>query len=260
MAINLSRITKVNPREICLNIFFKSRFVNSLSLFLSIFICNGYLYAQNSYDVRKVNWGMTKQEVIASEYPLSFNKSESNSNTLELEGVELSNQQTATIIYTFKNGRLIEVKYCIYGFKYGNYRGTCKNIIPFSDKVRSTNSFIYGLKDKGYADDGYGWRFSNSKITHTTKSNNYGNSLDEVTLSKVANIAKQEKFCQIGLGFKNKRTDVSLDFNEYQNCENEVRILELINTPCDHAIYNIYAWLTFNPSYLVEKTLMQSDF
>jgi hypothetical protein len=223
--------------------------IKRITLFFLVFSVSS-LFAQDRYDVRKAKWGMTKSEVISSEYPLRPAKNDTyNYYDLSFENVELSNGQTATINYKFSNGKLTEVLYIIYGSKYDVSKGTCDHIIPFIDKVHFTSSIIDGLKKKGYAYDNYGWSFGKSNISHTTSDMPFKSGFDNKTLSDVEKVAFEQNFCKIGIGLTKERTNVDLDFNEYQNCPTELKVNKLLKIPCNHEIYNIYGWLTFSPNY-----------
>lgn len=221
------------------------------------------MLAQDKFDVRKTRWGMTKSEIISSENPLHPSANNQNfKDDLVFDNVELSNGFTTNLIYTFRNGKLIKVLYCIYGPKYQNSKGTCNHIIPFVDKVHYSYSTFTSIFSKGFKYDHIfnDWTFSNSTISGAKDyANNYRHSTDDSTLRKVAKFASENNYCKIGLHFENERTNLSFNFNEYQNCENELKINRLLNLPCDDDIYNIYSWLEFSPTYEILKEMEKND-
>jgi hypothetical protein len=123
--------------------------------------------AQEQYDVRKTKWGMAISEVMASEYPLT--PSETKVDELKYSYVELSNGHKATILYSFTNAKLTEVRYIMYGYNAEFSRGTCTNIIPLYDKIKYTNFVFEALKSKGMKCD-MGWYLVNCSNVKTKSS------------------------------------------------------------------------------------------
>ena len=223
------------------------------------------LLAQDKYDVRKTKWGMTQSEVISSEYPISPVRITDNiiynSNNLKFENIELTNGQTADIYYRFTNGKLIEIRYCIFGYKYADSKGTCNNIIPFIKKVNSTSSIINGLLKKGFHYDNYGWYFSHPPLViRTNEGKYYSSDLNTQTLTEIQKVAIEKKFCKICIGLEKERTNVELSYNEYQNCKTSLEENKLLKMLCNDDFYNIYCWLHFYPNNKVLKELTNDDF
>ena len=214
------------------------------------FICTS-LFAQE-YDVRHTKWGMSISEVMASEYPLTPN--DKDESELEYKNVELSNGYKSTILFRFKNKKLNEIKYIMYGYDASFSKGTCKNIIPLYDKVKYTNFVFEALNMKEFMCD-MGWYLVNSTNPFPVGRENC--SLDKKTLENIEKAATEFRCERIGLSFENMRTSASFYFNQYQNVyiENEEQYFS-----CNDNIYNIYYWLEFSPSYELKNEIKKSDF
>ena len=111
-------------------------------LFLSVFLSVS-LFGQ--YDIRKVHLGMSMNDVISAEYP---NKPKRDGNNIEFENVDFGGGLTAKLKYRFYGGKLDEILYIVYGPEYN--RGTCRNIIPFQEKVDASYATIRELKSNGF--------------------------------------------------------------------------------------------------------------
>lgn len=223
-------------------------------IFLQLFAFT--LIAQN-FDVRKVNWGMTMQEVINSEYPMRASK---DGNEVEFKNVEIGNSFTARLIYSFTNGKLTELKYIVYGSEYS--RGTCDKVIPLTDKVRFSTFIFDALKEKGYKCD-MGWYIVNG--THlaqvTGKREDYYNcNTDFETVSFFDKVAKREGAERVAIGFENNRSHASFYFNEHQNYEPNFELPDEAKTPCKSDYYNTRFWLEITPNYKVKKEMNSSRF
>lgn len=218
-------------------------------LFFTTIFCN----AQN-YDVRNVNWGMSINDVINSEYPLEGNL---NGNQLRYNNVDIGNGFTSALLYEFSNGKLIKLKYIIYGNP--AFKGTCKNIISLVDKVKYTTYIIETLYQKGYKCD-MGWYLVNntSLAQETGNRNDFWNcKLDYNTVSKVDKLAKEKNAVLVAIGLENERSHASFYYNEYQNSEanKETNLF-----PCDSDYYNTYLWLEITPNYKVKNELNKNRF
>jgi hypothetical protein len=209
---------------------------------------------QEKYDVRKIKWGMTINEVMASEYPLI--PSEKKSEQLEYLNVEIGNGQKVDISYRFKNLKVQEIKYTIYGYNAEFSKGTCSHVIPLYDKIKYTNFIFEAIRSKSMKCN-IGWYIPygipSGFITGFPIKNC---NIDKKTVEKIENATRENQSTQIALSFNNERTNATFYFNEYQNYKTEsTHVL-----PCDDKSYNIYYWLVFSPSYNIEKETKQQDF
>lgn len=211
-----------------------------LQVFVLLFITNLTLIAQN-FDVRNVNWGMNKDEIINSEYP---QKAIIDGNEISFKNVNIGNGLTTKLIYYFSANKLVELRYIVFGSKYS--KGTCDNIIPFSNKVTYSNFILNNLKSQGYKCN-IGWYVINGThlVDVTKQRKDYWNcDLDVKTISMIDNIAKKEGGEWIGINLENSRSNASFRFNEHQNSKYK----ELSPTPCNSDRYNILFWLIIKPN------------
>ncbi|MBK8656759.1 MAG: hypothetical protein IPN20_23245 [Haliscomenobacter sp.] len=228
------------------------------SLIIAWFLVQSVFSIGQTFDVRSTNWGMTIQEVTKAEYPM---EPEIEGNELVFSNVDIGNGFTATITYSFTNGKLTKVEYEVYGYKYGNARGTCKNIVSLYDKVAYSKFIFDALKEKGYVCD-LGWYFltigDRYLADYTKKREDYSNcSNDKSTVDFVDKIAKENRFDRISIELKNKRCTANFRFNEHQNYpESNFGIQK----NCDDEYYNIYFWLYFEPTSEVLKELNKNRF
>lgn len=211
------------------------------------------ILGQEKYDVRKTKWGMTISEVIASEYPLSA--SSTKEDELNYLNVEIGNGQKADISYRFKNLKVKEVKYTIYGYKAEFSKGTCSNIIPIYDKIKYTSFIFEAIKSKGMKCN-LGWYVpyglpSGYIEGFPVKSCN----IDRLTVEKIANASFKAEATQIALSFENERTIATFYFNEHQNYKKQSSF-----EPCNAEFYNIYYWIVFSPRYNIEEELNSKEF
>jgi hypothetical protein len=231
--------------------------MRTLLLTISLFGIIDSLYSQTTFDVRKVNWGMTIQEVISSEYPLT---PQTKGNEVEFYNVDIGNSFTARLIYEFSNGRLIKLKYIVYGYKSQYTRGTCDFIIPLFDKVRYSTFIFDALKTKNYKCN-MGWYTPNGKhlADLTNNKQDYWNcSTDETTVKKVDAMAQSMKAERVAVGFENERSSATFYFNEHQNYKSQYD--SEFKMSCDSDFYNTYFWLEIKPNYKVEKGMKGNDF
>lgn len=203
-------------------------------------------FAQEIFDVRNTYWGMSKADVMKSEYPL---KPETSGNDIKYTNVELDYGLTANIYFKFKNEILTEITYAIYGPK--NNRGTCQNIIPLFQKVVSINWILKILEEKKYKCS-FGWGVLNKSSLHliTGKDSDlYNCSIDKKIVDLIDNEAKKVRGDNILFYLKNDRTKVSIQFNEFQNVtDNFQEYNNMLNITCNDDMYNLMLWLTYEPS------------
>jgi hypothetical protein len=207
--------------------------------------------AQEQYDVRKTKWGMAISEVMASEYPLT--PSETKVDELKYSYVELSNGHKATILYSFTNAKLTEVRYIMYGYNAEFSRGTCTNIIPLYDKIKYTNFVFEALKSKGMKCD-MGWYLVNCSNAYPVGYSNCN--LTKETADKIEKAAIDINCERIGLNYENERTDAVFYFNQYPNLKTK----SSFDPPCNSDFYNTYYWLVFTPSYKLKNEMKKGDF
>ncbi len=206
---------------------------------------------QEQYDVRKTKWEMSISEVMASEYPLTPSKA--TVNELTYSYVELSKGQKATILYSFTNAKLTEVRYIMYGYNADFSRGTCTYIIPLYDKIKYTNFVFEAVKNKGMKCD-IGWYLVNCSSVCPVGYSNC--TLDKETAEKIEKSASDINCEKIGLNYENERSDAFFYFNQYQN----VKTKSSFDPPCDDDFYNTYYWLVFTPSLKLKNEMKKGDF
>jgi hypothetical protein len=220
-------------------------------LLLGILLTCNSIFAQE-FDVRNAKWGMSINEVMSSEYPLT--PDDKDSGELEYKNVELSNGGKATILFTFKNRKLNEVKYIMYGYDASFSKGTCKNIVSLYDKIRYTSFVFDALMLKEYKCH-MGWYLVNCSNTYPVGYDNCD--LDKTTIDKIEKAAREVRCEQIGLSYENKRTRSTFYFNQYQNTYDESK-KQLF--PCNSSFYNTYYWLVFSPSFELKRQINKTDF
>lgn len=228
-------------------------------LFILLFINGLSIYSQN--DVRGVKWGSTIDEVIKSEYPLNPIIKE---NEVRFENVNIGESTLSTLLYTFTNGKLSELRYIVYGSsKYINGIGTCKNQVPMYYKYLF-NMFIFEtLESNGYQCS-IGWRFDGGDVYNekyftngSLKDKSYECDFKKETLEKLDKIGQEIKSRSLRISMENKRTFLTIDFNNllnvelYRNCNNKM---------ISPDFYNTYFWLIFEPTFEVKKSILKSNF
>ncbi|MFY7938730.1 MAG: hypothetical protein ACOVOQ_15235 [Flavobacterium sp.] len=223
-------------------------------LILYVFLLSTLNINGQNFDVRNVNWGMTIQEVVKSEYPL---KGEIEGNELRINNVDIGNGLTAKLLYEFSNGRLIQLKYIVYGNP--SLRGTCENIIPLTDKVRYTTFIIEALLKKGYKCD-MGWYLPNvtSLAQETNKKEDFLNcNLDYKTIKFVDELAIKREALRVAIGFESNRSYASFYYNEYHNNASKY---DSNFFPCNGDYYNTLLWLEITPNYKVKEEMKKNTF
>ena len=209
----------------------------TIILSLSTFI-SANCFSQNQFDVRKVKWGMTQQEVLNSELPRV--PSTKNVNKLLFENVILGDMPTvdASLYYTFTNGRLSEVTYT-FNRTYQPMNMTLfkkvKSLDPlfeFITKKKMELLFCWELEGPGL--------FSYEKNTGDTQCG-----FDEIFLTKVEKVARENKAYEAQLHYKGDRSRAWVRFN-FDNS--------------DAVFKDIIGWATFTPQYNVKKETNDSGF
>lgn len=206
------------------------------------------IIAQEQYDVRKTRWGMSISEVMASEYPLT--PTVTKSDELEYSNVIIDNAQKTRIIYTFKNGKLSIVGYTIYGYNAEFSRGTCSHFVSLYDKITYTNFIFKTLTEDKAMKCNMGWYLSDHYFESPFKNCD----LSKQTIDKVEQFASDKNSEGIELQYTNERTEAKFRFLQHQN------IKVNLDFKCDDEYYNIYYWLSFQPSYQLRKETKKSDF
>lgn len=222
------------------------------TLFLLLFVFKSD--AQEKYDVRKTRWGMSVSEVMSSEYPMTPFKT--TTDELEYTNVELSNGHKATILFYFRNARLNEVRYIIYGYDSPSSRGTCTNIIPLYDKIKFTHFVFQSLESKGMKCR-MGWYLVNNYINPFPVGKVNCN-LDQQTVEKIEKAASEANCERIGLDYENDRTNANFQFNQHQNLKSKYSNIEIF--PCGADYYNTLYWLIFRPNSKIEAEIEKGDF
>jgi len=217
-------------------------------------------FSQNKSDVRNTSWGMTKNEVISSEYPL---KPKIKDDEISYEIVDIGNGYEATILYFFKNERLSNITFIVHGSEY--LINTCDKITPFINKVSSAEYIFNDLKNKNYLCS-LGWRLSNgdgkSLYDYKDKIKELRNCNTETnTLKFIQEKAIENNSSRISVSFANKRTFLTFTFNEHQNSPHTDEIRKLgINSRCDGFFFNIRFWMKYEPSNEVMNETSKSRF
>lgn len=218
------------------------------------------IYSQN--DIRGVNWGSTIEDVIKSEYPLlpKFDKNE-----VIFENVNIGETIISTLIYTFTNGKLSELRYIVFGSsQYANGIGTCKYQVPMYYKYLFTKFIFETLKLKEYQ-CAIGWRFDSGDIRNEKYFDEYGRlkdksyecDFDKNSLEILDKIGQEIKSTKLTISMENKRTFLNISFNNplnsetYRNCNSSILTSDFFNT---------YFWLVFEPSHDVKKSMLKSNF
>ncbi|MFY8181249.1 MAG: hypothetical protein ACOVLG_05690 [Flavobacterium sp.] len=218
------------------------------------------IYSQN--DIRGVKWGSTVDEVIKSEYPLI---PKINKNEVKFENVNIGEKILSTLIYTFTNGKLSELRYIVYGSsQFSNGVGTCEYQVPLYYKYIFTKFIFDTLKSKDYQCSSV-WRFEGGDLRNEKyfseygrlKDKSFGCNFDEDVLNKLDEIGQEIKSTKLSLGMENSRTFLNISFNNplnsetFRDCNNKILTSDFFNT---------YFWLVFEPSYDVKRSVLKSNF
>ncbi len=254
----VGQITNPCFREIRVNSQFKDMMKNYLILLLVVNVVS--IYSQN--DIRGVKWGSTVEDVIKSEYPLT---PKIDKNEVRFENVNIGETIFSTLIYTFTNGKLSELRYIVYGSsQYTNGIGTCQYQVPLYYKYLFTKFIFETLNSKGYQCT-IGWRFEGGDIRNEKyfaefgrlKDKSYECDFDKNSLEKLDKIGREIKSTKLTLSMENKRTFLNISFNSPLNSETYRNCNSSILTP---SFFNTYFWLVFEPSYEVKKSILKSNF
>lgn len=223
--------------------------MNKIAIVLIMFLCIGSTNIKD-FDVRGVNWGMTMEEVISSEVPL---KPIIKDNEVEFKNVDLEDNFSARLIYSFSNGKLIGLKYIVHGTPYS--KGTCDKIIPLTQKVKSLSFIFNALKSKNYKCRA-GWSAGSHYLVEVTndKEDYFNCSIDNETVTLIDNLAKEKSESKVKVSLENERCNAYFNFNEHQNTP------KLEGMPCESDYYNTLLWLEIKPSYKVKKETRSSKF
>jgi hypothetical protein len=214
-------------------------------LIIVLFASN--LITSQEFDVRRVKWGMTKDEVKNSEKPLIATKEENNE--FQYEKVELNDRVKSTIIYKFSNGRLIEVRYLIFGPDDAYTRGTCKNQISLERKFRTTKFIFDALVAKQmFVSKYFGWCINNNALENEIlKKGKYDTETINLLSSELVRLNQTE----IHTVYYNKRSSASVTIQSEMTYK---------FPDCNDDYYNTYMWLVFEPELEVEEELRKRNF
>lgn len=216
------------------------------NILLFLFIIPSILYSQN-YDVRKLKWGMSISDVKSSEIPLTPFSEENDE--LRYNNIDLNGTMSSSIIYTFSNGKLIEVRYIVYGPKDVYSKGTCENKISLSKKMILTNFIYNALIDKNMKPV-VGWRVTGTNVQENPKLKNGG--YDSEITKTLEEEVKRYNGLEVNLLLSNERT--------YANLSIKTSSTNYSLFDCDDDFYNTYLWLVFTPSSQVESEIRKRTF
>ncbi len=124
------------------------KIITLLIIISSIYLCSPTIFADEKYDFRKVRWGMTKDEVKASE----SNKIEAEEDDAILYHCKVAGMESG-LLYFFAKGRLVQATY---RFR-ENYINK-NNYISDFEKIKKILTQKYGLPtfyDKEWRNDLY---------------------------------------------------------------------------------------------------------
>lgn len=209
------------------------------------------VFAQDNFDVRKTKWGMTLDDVKKSENTLV--PFQEKFNELIYNDIELNESIKCKLIYTFSNGKLIEVLYLVYGPNDEYSRVTCENNVPISYKLEKIDFIFKAFLNKKMIPFDTGWSIQGSKLEKLDERLKRGNT-DTSTFKLIQDELDRVKGTGASISFENARNwanfrikhFVKEDFNGYFKCNDDY--------------YNTYLWLKVTPSYEVEKELKRNDF
>jgi hypothetical protein len=171
------------------------KIITLLSVLL-IIIQNSY----GQYDIRKVNWGMTMEDVKQSELPLKPNEERYNKsyNQQEITYTNFTINQTKTdLTYAFQNGKLISITYTF-------YKTWQRDISSLFDKILYTKFVFENLKEKNFNQFGC-WSYgTHSYSTYTKKySCDYN---DKSLVNDVERVGLQNKATYVLYSLRNERS------------------------------------------------------
>ncbi|MFT6844258.1 MAG: hypothetical protein ACJAUV_000432 [Flavobacteriales bacterium] len=222
-----------------------------LAAFLNIPNMFGQVDNSQIKDIRNARWGMGQPELIEKEAKIDrFNKPKIEDNVVRYENQDLDKGFRADISYKFLAGRLISAQYKVW-YQSENIVGSCKNVIPFRDKVSYSEHIFTELETLHELRCTAGWYFNDSTslrdYTHKI-ADDYSCTRDGKVLVRLMELASQYEYNNIQLKMGNERTKVHLNFNEWQfNPANFIETLGY-SPACDDEIYNTYYWIKFEPN------------
>lgn len=241
------------------------KILTTILLLQIVFLQN--IYCQITYDLRKVNWGMTKEEVIKSELPLEYEQRYNGD--LEYQNIE-AGELKFSIIYEFKNGRLSGAQYFL-SFK--NIKVNCNDKISLGSKLIKLGFIFSNLKEKGFkfVDNWIGYNYKYDQLLSTYRDDNRDANAfndpstkyktDWTSATNIDVIATKNHFYKLYISLENKRTYVSFEFNEFKNCEKrQAAILNNNGNDCNYWYFNEIVRIDYSPSYDLEKELKKSQF
>lgn len=207
-------------------------------------------------DIRNARWGMGKEELIAKEAKADrYNKPKVDGNLVRFENQDLGKGYRADITYKFMAGRLLKIEYRVF-YTSENVVGSCKNIIPFRDKIMYSEHVFKELEETLALRCAAGWYFNDTinLRDYTYKvDDDYNCKRDGKLLVELARLANKYQYHNIHMEMLNKRTKAHFKFNEWQN-NKDAFIEELGYTPkCEDEIYNTYYWITFEPNAVLKE-------
>jgi hypothetical protein len=217
------------------------------------------ILGQNEFDIRKVNWGMTIENVVSSEYPLQPTREDGK---LEYSKVDIGNGFLAKIIYSFTNKRLTEVKYVIYRLNQ-NSKDKAPSIVPLHTKVFMTQYIFNSFKEKGY-ECWLGWHMN--AVSSKEMLEKFGSTgicdLDETFVKKIEELAIEKNSIDAIVTFENERSNASFRFNEYQNELNYeyYKKPDWLTKDSEFLLEDVYLWLVVEPNSKTEKKLNNNRF
>ena len=220
-------------------------------IILFILIFPGILFAQENFDVRKSNWGMTLNEVKNAEKTIvPFSES---SNELVYNNIELNEGINCKLIYKFSNGILIEVLYLVYGPNDNYSRGTCENIVPISYKLDKIKFIFDALIEKKMTPFFMGWSISGIQFAKVDDSLQNGTT-DRETFKLIQEELIRLNGTGVTIAFENARNFASFRISNFTKQD------FISSFKCNDDYYNTYLWLNITPSYEVKKDLKKRDF
>ena len=196
--------------------------------------------SQTDFDIRKTKWGMTIAEVKSSEEPMTASKEEkTNSGTqieLQYDNVIVSDVKT-TIIYTFENGRLVEISYRFDR----TWQGKEMNLTA---KVMATQFVFKSLIDDKKMKVIQCWSYGLKTYGQYTGKNNCGYTSTEL-ISDIEKVGLQNKEQYVNFHLNNNRTYANIQFKLVDN---------------DPIFKEIIGWVTFSAFGDAEKSSKGSGF
>lgn len=202
-------------------------------------------------DIRNARWGMGQPELLARETKVDrYNKPTIDNNMVTYENQDLGKGYRADISYKFLAGRLLKIEYKVW-YQSENIVGSCKNIVPFRDKVSYSEHIFKELEESLELKCASGWYFNDSinLRDYTARvDDDYNCTRDGKVLVRLMEIANKYQYHIIHLKMANSRTKAHFKYNEWQN-NKDAFLAELGYTPkCEDKIYNTYFWIEFEPN------------